>query len=203
MSLRFWKGVVIIDGLIPAAMLAWWAATDQMGANPIDFFTRATGTLGLIFLLLSLAVTPLRKVSGWAQIGKLRRIMGLLAFFYAFLHFTAWVWFDQAFSPTAMVTDLVQRPFIALGFAAFALMVPMAVTSTNGWIKRLGGKRWQRIHRRVYLVGILAVLHFAFLVKADLRLPVLYGGLLALLLGTRIVMALLTRGARLRSDRGQ
>jgi methionine sulfoxide reductase heme-binding subunit len=201
MSLRFWKGVLLIDGLIPAGMLGFWAATDRMGANPVDFFTRTTGTLGMIFLLLSLAVTPLRKVSGWGQIGKLRRIMGLLAFFYVFLHFTAWVWFDQSFSLSGMVGDVFQRPFIALGFAAFAFMVPMAVTSTNGWIKRLGGKRWQKIHRRVYLVGVLAVLHFAFLVKADLRLPVMYGGFLVLLLGYRIVTALLTRDARLRSDR--
>ena len=186
MGVRFWKAIAIVDGLIPAAMLGYWAATHQMGANPVDFFTRATGELAMIFLLLSLAVTPLRRFSGYAALAKFRRIVGLLAFLYAFLHFVAFVWLDKFFALAEMARDVVARPFITLGFAAFALMVPMAVTSTNGWIKRLGGKRWNRIHRRVYAVGILAVLHFALLVKADLRLPLLYGAVLGILLLARL-----------------
>jgi sulfoxide reductase heme-binding subunit YedZ len=140
----------------------------------------------MIFLLASLAVTPLRRVSGRGQLAKLRRPLGLLAFLYASLHFVAYVWFDQFFAVAEMARDVIARPFITLGFAAFALMVPMAITSTNGWVKRLGGKRWQRIHRPVYVVGILAVLHFALLVKADLRLPILYGAILAVLLLARL-----------------
>ena len=184
--MRFWKGVVLVDGLIPAAMLAWWAATDQMGANPVDFFTRATGELTMIFLLGSLAVTPLRRLSGFAPLARFRRLMGLLAFFYACLHFLAFVWFDKFFALTEMARDVWARPFITVGFLAFALMVPMAVTSTNAWVKRLGGKRWNRIHRNVYAVGILAAVHFALLVKADLRLPVLYGAVLGALLLARL-----------------
>ena len=184
--MRFWKGVVLIDGLIPACMLAYWAATDQMGANPVDFFTRATGELALIFLLFSLAVTPVRRLTGFAPLARFRRLVGLLAFLYAFLHFMAYVWFDKFFALSEMVRDVLDRPFITLGFLAFVLMVPMAVTSTNGWVKRLGGKRWNRIHRRVYAVGILAVLHFALLVKADLRLPLFYGAVLAALLLARL-----------------
>jgi sulfoxide reductase heme-binding subunit YedZ len=197
-SVRFWKGVAIIDGLIPAAMLGYWALTHQMGANPVDFFTRATGELAMIFLLLSLAVTPLRRLSGFSHLARFRRITGLFAFFYAFLHFVAYVWLDKFFALAEMARDVVARPFITLGFGAFALMVPLAVTSTNGWVKRLGGKGWNRLHRRVYVVGILAVLHFVLLVKADLRLPLLYAGILAVLLGSR----LLTRVGRLRSERG-
>ena len=185
MGVRFWQGVALIDGLIPAAMLGYWAATHQMGANPVDFFTRATGELAMIFLLLSLAVTPLRRLLGYAALARFRRIVGLLAFLYASLHFVTYVWFDKFFAVAEMARDVVARPFITLGFAAFALMIPMAVTSTNGWVKRLGGKRWSRIHRRVYAVGILAVLHFALLVKADLRLPLLYGAVLGALLLAR------------------
>jgi len=186
MGVRFWQGVAIVDGLIPAAMLGYWALTDQMGANPVDFFTRASGELTMIFLLLSLAVTPLRRLTGYAPFAKFRRIVGLLAFFYACLHFLAWLCLDKFFALGEMAQDVVARPFITVGFAAFALMVPMAVTSTQGWIRRLGGKRWSRIHRRVYAVGILAVLHFALLVKADLRLPILYGAVLGVLLLARL-----------------
>ena len=206
---KFLRAVLFIDCLIPAGFLAYWAATRQMGANPVDFFTRSTGTLTLVFLILSLAVTPLRKITGAAWMGKLRRMVGLFAFFYAFLHFVAYVWFDQFFALAGMARDVIERPFVTVGFAAFALMVPMAVTSTNGWIKRLGGKRWNRIHRRVYVVGILAIAHYVLLVKADLRTPVLFGAALAVVLGFRVLhawvqsRARLTRVVGMRSDQGE
>jgi len=179
---RFAKVVVLVNGAVPLLMLAWDAAHNNLGANPIEFVTRTTGALALIFLLISLAVTPIRKQLAQPWMVKLRRMVGLYAFFYAALHLMTFVWFDKSFSVGAIVKDTVKRPFITFGMAAFLILVPLAITSTNGMVKRLGGKRWNRLHRLVYLAGALAVIHYYALVKADTREPIIFGVALALLL---------------------
>jgi sulfoxide reductase heme-binding subunit YedZ len=173
--------------LAPLGLLAWDGYMDNLGANPIEAITRATGKWTLIFLLITLAVTPLRRISGWKSLIKFRRMLGLYAFFYACLHFTTYVWLDQFFELPSIVKDIAERPFITVGFTSFVLLIPLAVTSTSGMIRRLG-KRWQQLHRLVYISAIGGVLHFLWLVKADIRRPVLYGSILALLLACRFVL---------------
>jgi methionine sulfoxide reductase heme-binding subunit len=181
-DVRFTKVVILVNGAIPLAMLAWDAAHNNLGANPIEFVTRTTGALALVFLLISLTVTPLRKQLTQPWMVKLRRMLGLYAFVYASLHLMTYVWFDKFFNMSAIVTDTVKRPFITLGMAAFLILVPLAITSTNGMVKRLGGKRWNRLHRSVYVAAALAVIHYYALVKADTREPIIFGVVLALLL---------------------
>jgi sulfoxide reductase heme-binding subunit YedZ len=156
--------------------------------------TRTTGTLTLVFLVLTLAVTPLRKWTGAQWLVRLRRMLGLYAFFYGALHLTAYVWFDKSFDAAAIAQDVARRRFILVGFLAFASMVPLAVTSTDRMIKRLGGKRWQKLHRLVYLSAVAGVVHYYLLVKSDLRKPLLFAALVALLLGYR-AYASYTKGA--------
>jgi methionine sulfoxide reductase heme-binding subunit len=172
--------------LLPLAILAWQAYTDQLGANPIDEITDQTGTWTLRFLLITLAVTPLRRLTGWNRLIQWRRMLGLLAFFYAGLHFMTYLWLDQFFAWQDIVADVMQRPFITIGFTSFVLLIPLAVTSTRAMIRRLGGRWWQRLHRLVYISAIGGVIHYLWLVKADIQLPLLYGGVLALLLGYRL-----------------
>jgi len=179
---RFAKLVVLVNGAVPLLMLAWDAVHNNLGANPIEFVTRTTGALALVFLLISLAVTPLRKQLSQPWMVKLRRMLGLYAFLYASLHLMTYVWFDKSFSVGAIIGDTLKRPFITFGMAAFLILVPLAITSTNGMVKRLGGKRWNRLHRLVYLAGALAVIHYYALVKADTREPIIFGIALALLL---------------------
>lgn len=183
---KFTKAVVFINSLVPLALLGWDAAHRNLGANPLEYVTRTTGMLTLIFLMLSLAVTPLRKMTGWNWLGMNRRMLGLYAFFYGALHFLTYIWFDRFFNLKSALADVAQRPFIAVGFASFLIMVPLAVTSTNKMVKRLGGKRWNRLHKTVYLAGALGVLHFYMLVKSDTRLPYTFALVLAALLGYRI-----------------
>jgi len=185
-DIKFNKAIVFINCLVPLVMLAWDAVRNQLGANPLEFVTRATGTLTLIFLLLSLAVTPARRLTGWQWLIKFRRMLGLYAFFYGFLHLTTYVWFDKVFNLRGIVEDTFKRPFIAVGMFSFFLVIPLAITSTNAMIKRLGGKRWARLHKAVYISAIGGVLHFWMLVKADTRKPLLFAFVLALLLGYRI-----------------
>jgi sulfoxide reductase heme-binding subunit YedZ len=173
-SAGFAKLVLFVNGLVPAALIGWDAYHDRLGANPIEFVLRSTGFLALTFLTLTLAVTPVRKLTGWHWLAKLRRMLGLFAFFYGVVHFGTYLWFDQFFSLSGIAQDVVSRPFITLGFAALILMTPLAVTSTNGWIKRLGGPRWRALHRRVYLVGGLAVVHYWWAVKADILKPLIF-----------------------------
>jgi len=180
------KPIVFLSCLVPLALLAWDGYADNLGANPIEAITRATGKWTLILLLVTLAITPLRKISGWQSLIKFRRMLGLFAFFYACLHFTTYVWLDQFFEVPSIVKDIAKRPFITVGFTSFVLLIPLAVTSTSGMIRRLG-KRWQQLHRLVYISAIGGVLHFLWLVKADIRRPVLYGSILALLLAYRLV----------------
>ncbi|MDP5009077.1 MAG: sulfoxide reductase heme-binding subunit YedZ, partial [Glaciimonas sp.] len=154
------KATLFVLALIPAVRLFVFAFTDQLGANPIEFITRATGDWTLYFICITLALTPLRRLTKWNWLIKLRRMLGLFAFFYVMLHFTTFLWFDHFFDVTEMLKDVYKRPFITVGFIAFILLIPLALTSTNGMIKRLGGKRWQWLHRLVYAVAMLGILHF-------------------------------------------
>jgi sulfoxide reductase heme-binding subunit YedZ len=181
------KPALFIACLLPLALLTWRGFTQRLGANPIEHITHASGWWALAFLMLTLAVTPLRRLSGRADLLRLRRMLGLFAFFYASLHFLTYLWLDQFFDLAAIGKDVLKRPFITLGFAAFTLMLPLALTSTRAMVRRLGARRWQALHRLVYAVAVLGVLHFVWLVKKDLREPLLFAAVLAVLLGARLV----------------
>ncbi len=178
---------VFVLALLPLARLVVAGLTGGLGVNPIELVTRSTGTWTLSFLLITLAVTPLRRVTGWHWLVRLRRMLGLFAFFYACLHFLTYAWLDQFFDAGAIARDVVKRPFIAAGFAAFVLLVPLAATSTHAMIRRLGGKAWQRLHYLVYAIAILGVVHYGWLVKKDVAQPLLFALGLALLLGFRLL----------------
>ena len=184
---RFAKLVILVNALVPLALLLWDWYRKQVGANPLEFVTRTTGILTLVFLLVSLAVTPLRRITGLNWLTRFRRMLGLFAFFYGSLHLATYVAFDRYFHLKTIPADVARRPFIAIGMTAFFLMVPLAITSTDKMVKRLGGKRWQRLHRIVYLSGILGVLHYYMLVKSDVRVPLTFAFLLALILGFRLL----------------
>ncbi len=173
-------------------MLVRGFLTENLGVNPAETIQLQTGRWALKFLLISLAVTPVRRLTGWNVVIQFRRMLGLFAFFYAVLHFTAYWAFDLTFAFDTMITDVLKRPFIALGFSALMLLVPLAVTSTKGWIRRLG-KRWTQLHRLVYVAAVLAVLHFAWKVKVFTGDPVIYAGVLTLLLAFRVFWAVRTR----------
>jgi len=181
------KATVFVVCLIPLALLALRAWRDQLGANPIEYITRSTGWWTLTFLMITLAVTPARKLLSMPWLLRLRRMLGLFAFFYASLHFTTYIWLDQFFDLHDIVKDVMKRPFITVGFTAFLLLIPLAATSTNAMVKRLGARRWQWLHRAVYAIGTLGVLHFLWLVKKDIREPLAFGLVLAVLLGARLV----------------
>jgi sulfoxide reductase heme-binding subunit YedZ len=182
------KTIVFLAALLPLARLVWFGFTERLGANPIEFITRSTGDWTLYFLCLTLAVTPLRRVLQWPWLIKLRRMLGLFCFFYAVLHFTTFLWFDHFFDLGEMWRDVLKRPFIAVGFTAFVLLIPLAVTSTNAMVRRLGGKNWQRLHRLIYLIAALGILHFWWMKagKNDFAEPILFGVIVAILLGMRL-----------------
>lgn len=180
------KAVLFVLCLVPLAYYVEAAWRDALGANPIEAVTRGFGTWTLNFLLITLTVTPLRRFTGWNWLIRLRRLLGLYAFFYACLHLTTYLWFDQFFDWAAITKDIVKRPFITAGMVAFTLLVPLAVTSNNAMIRRLGGRRWQELHRAIYPLAMIAVLHFWWLVKADTSKPALYAAILAVLLGLRL-----------------
>lgn len=186
-DVRFGKLLISVNAVIPLAYMAYDWSRGQLGANPIEFFLRATGVMTLIFLLLTLAVTPLRRAFGWNVLIKYRRMIGLYAFFYAFVHLITYSLFDKSLDLSAIAEDVIQRPFIAIGMAAFFLLVPLAVTSTNGWVKRLGGKRWALLHKLTYVIAILGVIHFWMIVKSDIFYPAIFGFVLILLLMSRLV----------------
>lgn len=186
-DVKFNKILLSTNALIPLGYLAIDAWRGQLGANPIEFFLRTTGVLTLVFLLVTLLVTPLRKALGWNGLIKYRRMLGLYAFFYGVLHLVTYSIFDKSFDLTAIIGDIWQRPFIAIGMLAFAMLVPLAVTSTNGMIKRLGGKNWQRLHKLAYVAPILGVIHFWMIVKSDIFYPVAFGIVLVILLGYRLM----------------
>lgn len=187
-QLRAIKLAVFIAALLPLARLVWSGFTDSLGANPIEFITRSTGDWTLYFLCLTLAVTPLRRLLQLSWLVKLRRMLGLFCFFYAVLHFTTFLWFDHFFDLEEMWRDVVKRPFIAVGFTAFILLIPLAITSTNGMVRRLGGKNWQRLHRLIYMIAALGILHFWWMKagKNDFAEPILFGSIIAILLALRL-----------------
>lgn len=191
------KAAVFVVALVPLAKLIVGGLNDGLGANPIEFVTRATGSWTFKFLLITLTVTPLRQISGWHWLLRLRRMLGLFCFFYACLHFSTFIWFDHFFDWAAIAKDVVKRPFVTAGFAAFVLLLPLALTS-NAWaIRKLGGKRWQGLHRTVYGIGVLACVHYLWLVKpVALMYPLGYALVFALLMGWR-VRALAGRNASL------
>ncbi|OZA28038.1 MAG: sulfoxide reductase heme-binding subunit YedZ [Hydrogenophilales bacterium 17-61-9] len=171
--------------LLPLVRLIVLGFNGDLGANPIEFITRSTGTWTLVGLMLTLSVTPLRRLSGHADLIRYRRMLGLFTFFYAGLHFSTYLWLDQFFDPAAIVKDIIKRPFITVGFTAFVLLIPLAVTSTHAMMRRLG-RRWQQLHRLVYAIAILGVVHYLWLVKKDLTEPLIYGVVLTLLLLMRL-----------------
>jgi methionine sulfoxide reductase heme-binding subunit len=187
--LSYLKPLAFVLCLIPLGQLGYRYYSDDLTANPIEFITRFTGSWALLILLASLAVTPLRKLTGWNELIKLRRMLGLFAFFYAALHFTTYMVLDLFFDFAAIGKDILKRPYITVGFTALVLMIPLALTSNAAMIRRLG-KRWQQLHYLVYVIAILGVVHFYWLVKADIRRPVQYGAALALLLGFRLAVRL-------------
>jgi len=200
---RFAKLVLLINGLVPLTLLLWDVWRKQVGANPVEFVTRTTGMLTLVFLLITLAVTPLRRITGLNWLIKFRRMLGIFAFFYGSLHLLTYIAFDRSFRFWTIPGDIAGRRFIAVGVAAFFLMVPLAFTSTDAMVKRLGGKRWARLHRLIYAAAILGVLHFYMLVKSDVRQPLTFAFLLALLLGFRIFAKYHQSRARLTADLNQ
>jgi methionine sulfoxide reductase heme-binding subunit len=185
--MTFPKVVVFINALVPLVLLLWDLYYKRVGPNPLDVATKTTGMLTLVFLSLTVAVTPLRKIFGINSLVKVRRMLGLFAFFYGFLHLLTYVWFDRFFNLISVVQDVGKRPFILFGMLAFVLMVPLAITSTNKMVKRLGGKRWATLHRLVYVSAIAGVVHFWMLVKSDTRLPLTFGFVLLFLLGYRVL----------------
>jgi sulfoxide reductase heme-binding subunit YedZ len=183
---RVVKPVVFLLALVPLAALLQRAGAGELGANPVETITHETGSWALRLLLATLAVTPVRRLTGWSELVRLRRMLGLLAFFYASLHFLTYAWIDQAWAWADMVEDVAKRPYVTLGFTAFVLLVPLAATSTDGMIRRLGGRRWRQLHRLVYVAAAAGCAHYLWLVKADVRDPLLYLGLLAALLALRL-----------------
>ena len=192
-DVKFARFLVFVNALVPVALLLWDGYHHRLGANPPEFATRATGVLALVFILVTLLVTPLRKLTGANWLAKFRRMLGLYAFFYACLHLLAYSLFDKAFAVSEIFRDVAARPFIAIGMASFLLLVPLAATSTTGMIRRLGGRRWSRLHKLTYVAAVGGVLHYWLLVKADTRAPLGFAAALALLLGYRLFAA--RRGA--------
>ena len=180
------KIVIFLVALAPLGRLGWRALHDTLGANPIEVITHATGDWTLRFILITLSVTPLRRITRQYWLIGLRRMLGLFAFFYGTLHFLTYIWLDKFFDTHEMWKDIAKRPFITLGFSAFVLMIPLALTSTTWSIRRLGGKNWQLLHRLIYLTGILAIAHYIWLVKADLKKPLEYAAVLGVLLLYRL-----------------
>src|SRR5271165_5657288 len=187
-KLRFTRIAIFLSALIPLGRLVWKAFHDGLGANPIEVVTHTTGDWTLILVLTTLSITPLRRITRQYWLIGVRRMIGLFAFFYGTLHFLTYIWLDKFFDLHEMLKDIAKRPFITVGFSAFVLMIPLALTSTARSIRRLGGKYWQRLHRLIYLTAILGVVHYLWLVKADKHKPLEYGAVLAILLLYRLLV---------------
>lgn len=183
---RWTKVFLFLVCLIPAAYLGWRAYQQDLGANPVEYITHFTGDWTVRFIAITLAVTPLRGLFNQPQLIRFRRMLGLFAFFYGTLHFTTWICLDKWFDWNEMLKDVAKRPFITVGFAGFILMAPLAITSTAGWVRRLGYARWQRLHRLIYITAVAAVVHYYWLVKSDVRLPLMYGAIFAILFAYRV-----------------
>ena len=183
------RAALFVTALLPLARLFYLGAAGGLGANPVEMVIRSLGTWTLMALVVTLSITPLRLATGWAWPMRLRRMFGLFTFFYAVLHLAAYLWLDQWFDLAAIWKDVLKRPYVTAGFAAMLLLVPLAATSSNGWVRRLGGRNWQRLHRLVYAVAALAVLHFWWqkAAKNDVGEPFVYAVVIALLLGVRVL----------------
>jgi sulfoxide reductase heme-binding subunit YedZ len=186
-DIRFIKLLILVNGLVPLGLLIWDQSHNRLGANPQNFLILTTGMMTLIFLILTMAVTPMRKLTGWNWLIQFRRMLGLYAFFYGCLHFLCFFSLDRAFSVAGTLAEMLKRKYLILGSTALLVMVPLAITSTNGMIKRLGGKRWRALHRLAYVAAICGVIHYYMQVKADTRQPLVFGAVLAVLLGYRLV----------------
>ncbi len=195
LSSKWTKVAVFLLSLVPFGVLVWRIFTSNLGANPVEFLQHATGDWILRFLVFTLAITPLRKLLKLPELIRFRRMLGLFAFFYACLHFLTYLGPDQSFQLAAMWKDVAKRPFITVGFAAFVLLIPLALTSTAGWIRRLGGKRWQQLHRAIYVSAVCGVIHYYWLVKSDVRKPLFYGALVGILLLWRLAGWFFKRGS--------
>jgi methionine sulfoxide reductase heme-binding subunit len=194
--LRLTKIFIFLAALVPLERLIWRFFHGKLGANPIEVITHSTGDWTLILIMVTLSITPLRNLTKQYWLIGVRRMIGLFAFFYGCLHFTTYIWLDKFFDVHEMIKDVYKRPFITAGFTAFVLMIPLALTSTKGWIRRLG-KNWQRLHRLIYITAIAGVVHYIWLVKADLRKPLQYAFVLSVLLVYRIVAwVIAARGTR-------
>ncbi len=195
-AIRFGKPLCFLLCLLPFGLLVWRALADGLGPNPVEAVVHFTGSWALRLLLVTLAVTPLRRLTGLPWLLRFRRMLGLFAFFYVVLHFSAYLLLDRALVWEDILKDLTERPYIVVGFAALILLVPLAVTSTRGWVRRLG-RRWQTLHRTVYAIAVLGILHFLWLVKADTLEPLIDGAVLAVLLAFRVPWGLLAERWRL------
>ena len=212
LSSKWTKGFAFLLCLLPLLLLGWRAYQQKLGANPIEKITHTTGDWTIWFLLITLSVTPLRKLLNQPQLARLRRhvysyshtdfiarfrrMLGLSAFFYGSMHLTTWIWLDKFFDVNEMWQDVVKRRFITVGMLGFVLMIPLAITSTAGWVRRLGFVRWQRLHRLVYFSALAGVIHYYWLVKSDVRLPLFYGGILSVLMIYRLITWMLSKGTK-------
>jgi sulfoxide reductase heme-binding subunit YedZ len=195
-SIRAVKPFVFTACLVPAALLVWNGLHANLGVNPIETITHTTGDWTLRLLVTTLAITPARRLLSWNALIRFRRMVGLFAFFYATLHLLTYLWLDQFFSWSSIVKDIAKRPFITVGFTAFVILVPLAATSTTGMIRRLGGRAWRRLHQLVYVAAIAGVCHYWWLVKADIRRPMRYAAVVAILLAYRAVPLVVARVRR-------
>jgi methionine sulfoxide reductase heme-binding subunit len=186
---RVVKPVLYFAAVLPFAWLVFALVTGLVMGDEVKFMQHVTGDTALTCLMLSLAVTPLRRLTGWNELIKVRRLIGLTAFWYACLHLSTYLVFDQSLSLDEIAKDIAKHPWVLVGFTAFLCLVPLAITSTTGWVRRLGGKRWQRLHRLVYVAATAGVLHYFWLVKKDARAPLVYGAILLVLLGSRVWFA--------------
>ena len=180
------KAGVFLICLFPLASLLWRGLHNGLTANPIEFITHTTGDWTLRFILITLCVTPLRKLLALPELIRFRRMLGLFAFFYGCLHFTTYIWLDKFFDLKEVWKDIAKRPYITVGFLAFVLLIPLAITSTAGWIRRLGGRRWQSLHRAIYISSVAGVIHYYWLVKSAVLRPLAYGAVVAVLLLWRL-----------------
>lgn len=186
---RVVKPVLYLAAILPFAWLLYALLTGLVMGDEVKFMQHVTGDTALTCLMLTLAITPLRRLTGWNEVIRVRRLIGLTAFWYACLHLTTYLVFDQSLSVDEIVKDIVKHPWVLVGFTGFLCLVPLAITSTQGWVRRLGGRRWQRLHRLVYVAAAAGVLHYFWLVKKDVQAPLAYGAVLAILLGSRLWVA--------------
>jgi methionine sulfoxide reductase heme-binding subunit len=186
LSSKWTKVILFILCLVPLGILIWRAVHADLGANPVEFVQHATGDWTLRFLIITLSITPLRKILNLPELIRFRRMLGLFAFFYVCLHFLTYIGPDQSFNLASMWKDVAKRRYITVGFTGFVLLIPLAITSTAGWIRRLGGKRWQQLHRAIYVAAVCGVIHYYWLVKSAVIKPLIYGAIVAVLLLWRV-----------------